>query len=336
MVCVVVQLTTASRADAWFGWLDRLSGPGPFYSLDFEFRLACFGPRFEYVETLDSLLAKAGTQTLETFKDRRKLDGMKETWGAVAKQVAATNRPSAFPVLPPLDVAKFSDLVDKLTAEEVDKLQPNLFAANPTVDEALRMARINAVSAQAARFAAGIFKANTAINSIGSNLSFCGPTKTRRWAIALGASLGHANSNPQYAGGNSIRLISLVPSVSYRVFANPRFDAVDIGAGVGGYWITSRGFDQLRGIIVHPIRVDLHTPSAWVNSDGFESWLSMITFRLGFVVFPAGFDAGAFAATGDKAVPIGAEWTPRASVVVNLQTLIRRWKPPVGPPAGTP
>ena len=336
VVCVVVQLTTASRADAWFGWLDRLSGPGPFYSLDFEYRLACFGPRFERVEELDRLLRTAGTQTRNTLLDRENFKDTKTAWNAVAAAVAEANEHSAFPVLVPLDVSDFKQQVDALTVEEVQKMQFNLFPVNLRVRDVLKMTGINALAAQAARFAEGMFKANTTINSVGSMWSFCGPTRTRRFGIELGANFGQANSNPQYAGGNTIRLISLVPSVSVRIFKDPRLDVLDVGAGFGGYWLSSRGFDSLRGIIIHP-RVDLHTPSSWANNDGFESLLSLFTFRFGFVFFPGGFDATAFAATSDRAVPIrGGEPIPRASVVVNLQTLIRRWKPPVGPPAGTP
>jgi hypothetical protein len=330
VVCIVVQLTTATRANAWFGWLDRLSGPGPFYSVDFEYRLACFGPTFERGEVLDNLIVTAGAETVNTLKNRENFGLTKKAWSDIAKAVAETN--DAFPVLARRDVSGFTQLVETLNVDEVQQLRPNLFAANLGVGEALRLTRINALGALAARFAAGVAKANTAINSTGSMLSFCGPTKTRRWGLELGASLGWAGSNPQYAGNNKIQLVSLVPSVSYRLFADPRHDAIDVGAGVGGYWFSSRGLNALRGIIIHP-RVDLHTPSSWANHDGFESWLSLFTLRFGFVFFPGGFDANAFAATNDKAVPIrGGEPIPRASVVVNLQTLIQRWKPQAGFP----
>jgi hypothetical protein len=36
------------------------------------------------------------------------------------------------------------------------------------------------------------------------------------------------------------------------------------------------------------------------------------------MVFPNGFDADAFAGTGDHAKPIGAEWTPSLAIFFNI------------------
>jgi hypothetical protein len=42
---VFVQMLLPQRAEAWFGWLDELSGPGKFYGAQVDLRLACFGAR---------------------------------------------------------------------------------------------------------------------------------------------------------------------------------------------------------------------------------------------------------------------------------------------------
>ena len=39
--CVVVQLATPAPAQAWWEWLDQLSGPGPFTGWDFQWRVKC-------------------------------------------------------------------------------------------------------------------------------------------------------------------------------------------------------------------------------------------------------------------------------------------------------
>ena len=39
--CVVVQLAAPAPAQAWWEWLDQLSGPGPFTGLDIQWRVKC-------------------------------------------------------------------------------------------------------------------------------------------------------------------------------------------------------------------------------------------------------------------------------------------------------
>src|SRR5262245_44553043 len=51
----VLLLVAPARADAWWGWLDDLSGPGRFRGPQFEFRVACFGEESEAKRLLDRL-----------------------------------------------------------------------------------------------------------------------------------------------------------------------------------------------------------------------------------------------------------------------------------------
>jgi hypothetical protein len=39
--CVVVQLAAPAPAQAWWEWIDQLSGPGPFTGWDFQWRMVC-------------------------------------------------------------------------------------------------------------------------------------------------------------------------------------------------------------------------------------------------------------------------------------------------------
>jgi len=39
--CVVVQLAAPAPAQAWWEWIDQLSGPGPFIGWDFQWRVKC-------------------------------------------------------------------------------------------------------------------------------------------------------------------------------------------------------------------------------------------------------------------------------------------------------
>jgi len=49
---VCLQAAFAEPAHAWFGWFDRLSGPGPFKGLQLEARLVCFGPSVQFTSTV--------------------------------------------------------------------------------------------------------------------------------------------------------------------------------------------------------------------------------------------------------------------------------------------
>src|SRR5215217_7607889 len=49
LLSLAIQVGATQQAQAWFAWLDNLSGPGPFHGLKFEFRLACFGPESQPV-----------------------------------------------------------------------------------------------------------------------------------------------------------------------------------------------------------------------------------------------------------------------------------------------
>jgi hypothetical protein len=50
--CVVVQLAAPAPAQAWWEWLDQLSGPGPFTGWDVQWRLKCIADTRPTVEVL--------------------------------------------------------------------------------------------------------------------------------------------------------------------------------------------------------------------------------------------------------------------------------------------
>ena len=332
LVCAAVQLMAPAPALAWFGWLDHMSGAGPFWTEAYEFRLACFGDAADDVRRLDALLTRANLLTLEARGANESYVTAQAAWRQFVAELGTINTPGAFPVLPRTDVEALSGAIAGLTPEDYVEFQRQLAAiyprsaAIPTAAAALPANPVTTVATRAASLIDGIFRAHVSLNSTGMLWSFCNPTKVRRWAFEFGATLGQANSNSDYAGDHTIRLVMLMPSLSYRVFTDPRFDVVDVGAGVGAYRFSSRGFQAFSGWVLQPVRVDLHAPTRWINSGGFERVAAMLTLRLGFIVFPGGFDADAFAATGSKAVAIGPEWIPSATIFFNLEPLLRRSK----------
>ncbi|MGH7486533.1 MAG: hypothetical protein ACREMY_13185, partial [bacterium] len=59
-------LTAATPAQAWWGWLEELSGPGKFRGPQFEFRLVCFGEESEAKRLVDAFKsARALTRKID-------------------------------------------------------------------------------------------------------------------------------------------------------------------------------------------------------------------------------------------------------------------------------
>jgi hypothetical protein len=165
------------------------------------------------------------------------------------------------------------------------------------------------------------------IASTGIFLSLCKNDRTRAWAVEAGVTSLQALSNPSYANDYSIRQNTFTAGVSYRVPLPPDRDIIDIGANVGMYRFSSRGFDTFSGLIVEPVFIDLHGPTRLVNAGGLKQLGGLFTLRLSLVMFPAGFDREQFAAVASKPAHIsGSEATPSASIFFNLTPLL--WRRP--------
>jgi len=93
-------IATPAAAQSWWGWLDNLSGPGPFWGLDFDIRLVCAMERQRLPETmaeiqLASRFLTTLTPLLPTDNDKEKarsfvatLDGL----GANLAKISGTDR----------------------------------------------------------------------------------------------------------------------------------------------------------------------------------------------------------------------------------------------------
>jgi hypothetical protein len=186
-------------------------------------------------------------------------------------------------------------------------------------------------------------------NFTGLTLSACPihPGEVRRASIDLGLRLlKYADSKnstncaegraaaTQWAGCNTMSMVTLVPTLSWRVFANPRhdwLDFVDLSFGGGVYWFSSDGskpggFDSFAGIILEPGRIDIHAPTALTKGKGGWAW-AIPAVRFGLAVFPAGFQPNAFGPqlVGEKAGRIGAEWRHTIAIFGDLEAIVRRF-----------
>jgi hypothetical protein len=99
------------------------------------------------------------------------------------------------------------------------------------------------------------------------------------------------------------------------------------------YWFTSTDFGKFAGLIVEPMRLDLHAPASWIDGrvDDYGvrrpvgpllRFVYALSLRGGFVMFPGGFSTTAFNATGADAKEIrGSELIPSFGVVMNVGRL---------------
>lgn len=293
-------LLTPVSAQAWWGWLDDLSGPGPFVGQQYEIRAYCFGPEDQVTKTLAETLYEAKVATYRSDKA-----AMTSAWGRFDTALDA-----AKPVLNAVDVASFKSAMATFL-KPGDVRRPEGIEVDPAAGDLI---------AKASSLVEQSYKANVSINSTGVFWSFCSPDSTRNTAIEIGATFWQANSNPAFARDYTVRLITLMPSISYRLFKDPTHDVVDIGAGAGIYWFSSRGFNAFSGLLLQPARVDLHAPTSWLNAGCFKTAVSLLTVRAGILGFPGGFEAGAFG-PGTKA--IGADFRPTLTVFVDVAPLLR-------------
>ena len=137
-----------------------------------------------------------------------------------------------------------------------------------------------------------------------------------------------------YAGGNEINLAMVVPTLAWRPLVDfKKADIVDLSTGAGVYWFSSDAglpgsFEPFRGLVLEPIRIDLHFPSI-VTKDGLAgAILAGLSYRRGWAIFPHGFAANAFGTTStpEQARQISAEWVKTSAIFWDFAPLIHYGK----------
>src|SRR3954471_14030951 len=64
VIFLAMQLAAPRPAHAWWGWLDNLSGPGPFNGAEFDYKILCLMNQPSY---RDAVLARADLARFETI-----------------------------------------------------------------------------------------------------------------------------------------------------------------------------------------------------------------------------------------------------------------------------
>jgi hypothetical protein len=282
---VLMTMLTPTNALAWFGWLDSLTGPGPFWGLMFDLRAICFGDRLP--------------------DDVRRL-----TLAAIQADLAAGTANLAARDSDPTVAKAWAD-----AAEAWRKVFGN--APEDPKEEAART-RVNR------QFVLDQQEQVRLLGAVGVFFNACSPDVIRRSSIDFAIDLWWAGREQRFAGGESVNLVTAKVSYSFALFPRRTYDVLDLSMGAGMFWLTSRGFvAPITGPILVPARIYLHAPSRWQKETGLKKFLTYPVFSAAAVVFPKGFPDNIFLSPGQIASGVTqdghpAEIQPSFAVFVNV------------------
>jgi len=333
VLCALILALTPAPAQAWFEWLDYLSGPGPFYGYKIDVRVWCSGAPAPWKGLRESV-DRAIVETLKNL-DKPQIPprppSVSAQWEGVLEKLSKSNQ-----ALTLTDPTRFEGEIKRLRAVVVQFNQAAVQSGQAVVQsnqgrggtEAALATDVLKLGEDLHRVIDTFERAAASIASTGIFVSLCKNDRMRAFAVELGFTTLQASSNPDYARDYSIRLNTITAAVSYRFPLSPDRDVIDIGASAGMYLFSSRGFDTFSGLIFEPVFVDLHGPTKLVEAGGLKQLGGLFTFRLSLVFFRGGFDGSQFASVPSKPRHIsGLEATPSATVFFNLTPLLWR-RPP--------
>lgn len=361
LLCAVLQLGAPMPAQAWFGWLDHLSGPGPFKGAEFDFRLMCFVDVPHWTE------AAAASQAAFTILDQRQ--AARGTWersnptlpansvvgraaqstAAAAGAAAQVGRAVTIEELKQLDVwasvivnpanpgtapsrEERMILLGQQLTEWADLIRAQTDGNEAEVVSALERAASLWRGASQPRFSlmpSAVMEATCLDNPKNSRVPADAVRHGDRRpspSFALNYRQLYANwdrsTDTPFAPGERITLRVIEPKFTWPL--SGRFDFLDGQAGIGRYWFSSDGFDTLSGWIVEPVRFDVHFPARF--ADGKPWWargLMAVSYSAGVIMFPGGFPAGSFDRNGRSPQLSGNEAIFEQGIVINVGRLFR-------------
>lgn len=297
---IVAVIGSPRPADAWFGWLDKFSGPGGYGGLLFDVRAFCFGEDSP-VASLQGKLASARSQSkimidvLNTVRlassdsasveFRRLFGGFDSAASAFIAELRNVN--ADFPVIDPAEIASVDAelaLMRAVLAGENGSFAalrlPQLISAVQDLDSSLKALGDKEHRAYAALTATGIF------------LTFCDTSKRTRWAFDVDASVWRTfKGSSDFASGQHVWFAMVAPAVTRHLRSDPSSDFIDAGIGVGAYRFMSRGFEDRGGLLLNP-RLEFHGPTAWNSRTGWRRHFAALTLRTGFLILPSEIGAG--------------------------------------------
>jgi hypothetical protein len=303
-VLLVCLLIAPPPAQAFFGWLDNLSGPGRFDGAEFDFRVVCFMHRpsrdqaFAATKTIapftESLIAallkgQANTQGAAQVNPQRPAPQIDQSLlVSLQRQVNDLTKLAGQNLTLGKDEAvDFSRRTTKVyrdfqtlfmgTSASVTNEQRRILRDWNTTSSLWRGSFVPRISQPRVVFWSScsdpLRKETTAVDILHED-------RHPRLSIVLNyrdlantAGFFHlfsevaSKSNRTYADGDAIHLRILEPKLSWPM--SGRFDFLDGQIGMGIYQFSSAGFREgsksFSGLVVEPIRLDVHVPGRFVD-----------------------------------------------------------------------
>jgi hypothetical protein len=326
---VLATLVFPAPAHAWFGWLDNLSGPGPFHSKQVELRLVCFGEKSPIPDLSRQLrVARARTGAMKEVIHRREIPEPSEIESVIAawRDLRASMKAFASSSIFGLDLAKLptgmnvSPLLFGGDGETLKSWQENKWTEAEDylkeLDRVITPAKMEQDS----------------IGSVGVLWSLCSDAKVRRLSIEMGVNFYESSRNPsEWADGKTVTFTTYMPAISWRPISDPRYDIVDLAVGGGGYVFTSAAFPSFTGVVLQPYRLDLHFPSGWSrflsgpsSRKTIGGLATLVSYRYGYLLFPKGFGPNVFAGPTQQTPGLPAELVRTRVLFLNLEPLAQR------------
>jgi hypothetical protein len=323
MLCAVVQLGSPMRAYALFEWLDHLSGPGPFHGIEYQFKLICVMSRPDpklTVQALRNVVMARGFSTMnlppETqtrFTPSDLLDLAVQTY---AKQREAERRPNR-----DVDVTAMIDALARVRQSLLEAAVPRVRELPGSIIWGNCRDHPNAAGEEYRRLDPQypsdpiVVERGMRHPMFSVDLDYGSYTTGHYFLYDSSNSANFAHGKPI-----DLQFVEIQPSIPL----TGRHDFLDAHFGIGWYIFTSDDVPRFGGLILEPIRLDLHAPAQWLDRarHPLTKLAYSLSLRAGLVNFPGGFSATAFNGTGEGARAIaGDEFIPEVGIVIDVGRL---------------
>jgi hypothetical protein len=258
-------LTLPAPAYAWWGWLEKMSGPSGLNGPQFEVRVLCFGDRHDEVQRAESLAAEA--RRLTRIAEAEEAARRNPDWRSAGDRW--------------LDVATaWAVILDEPVPDVTSTGRERALDLRSRAESRARRGRAQLI----------------ATSSAGVMWSLCAPDRRRRLALDVSWGVWENDGDTGIANGEHVELQTLMTSVSWRLFPETKLDFFDLSAGGGAFWFSSQAFPSKSGVVVQPIRLTIRAPASWSAPppDDPRRWLKHLAaipvFGIGLTVFPGGFE----------------------------------------------
>ena len=313
LLCLLIVVVTPAPADAWFEWLHRLSGPGPWYGGKVDVRAVCFGP------SVSAFRADARSLT-DLRKDLESASGFADAEEELRLRIAELRKiDRSLQVLKPRQLEIIERQLDTYSA----------WRSNRSVSNERQSALVGGAESQTTlldRSLNSLEQAQTELQPVmmltglpGILISLCPENKLRTFAIEIGSTISGAFGEEKYARDHGIGMVIGTIGVSYRVPLPFDRDIIDLGTNFGGAVFYSKEFKPVYAPAIEPF-VDLHLPTSFqISASKWERFFGRFTVRGGLQFFPGGFRAAEFAALPGTPDISGREATPSVTVFYRIK-----------------